>query len=322
MSTAYPKPSYEIDLSEDLPLAGLNADDDWILNANYIDKTFLRHVISYELFQEMNSNNKAAECKYVSLFLNQVYSGLYVLMEKLDKSTLGIDADNNESFIFKEPHVFRRSNKGLVFQDPNNIEQQLFPKITQVDKSPVLESIRKLILEYSPEAFEQEFPKVFDLQNIIDWHLLLLISNNGDGLLKNFYLYKVNDKTPIRVAPWDYDHSFGRDSDYELNLDTRPFDITRSILFERLLKTNWYKAALKKSWSRYNKKGLLSLDGIESRIKTCSKTPATYVEENFAVHPLSSKWYDDENTFSEELEIMYAYVRKRHARLTEYFERL
>ena len=40
-SMAFPKSSYEIDLEDDIPLGQLPEDDDWILNANYIDKTFM-----------------------------------------------------------------------------------------------------------------------------------------------------------------------------------------------------------------------------------------------------------------------------------------
>ncbi len=53
-SMAFPKSSYEIDLEDDIPLGQLPEDDDWILNANYIDKTFMRHTFSYDLFREMD----------------------------------------------------------------------------------------------------------------------------------------------------------------------------------------------------------------------------------------------------------------------------
>ncbi len=56
-SIRLPKHSYEIDLNEDKALGNLPADDDWILNASYIDKTFLRHVLCYELFSLMGEHN-------------------------------------------------------------------------------------------------------------------------------------------------------------------------------------------------------------------------------------------------------------------------
>ena len=67
-SIKFPKKSYEIDLNNDISLLGLPEDDDWILNANFIDKTFLRHVVSYEVFQEMNSQNIASNTRCLYLF--------------------------------------------------------------------------------------------------------------------------------------------------------------------------------------------------------------------------------------------------------------
>ena len=53
------------------------------------------------------------------------------------------------------------------------------------------------------------------MENLIDWHILLLFTNNGDGLMKNYYFYKMDSETPFRFAIWDYDHTFGRDESAE-----------------------------------------------------------------------------------------------------------
>ena len=321
-SISFPKKSYEIDLKKDVPLAGLTDDDDWILNSNYIDKTFLRHVISYQLFTDMSDNNIASECRYVEVGLNGKYNGLYVLMEKLDKSSLEIDDSDSLSFIFKEPHIFRETYEGIKPQNANNFHQQTFPKIRSEDKRSVIEAIRDSILVSSDDDFKTYFNIAFDVDNIIDWHLLLLISNNGDGILKNFYLFKSNTDTPIRVAPWDYDHSFGRDGDNELNLDQNPLKIERSILFKRLLQFDWYKTALKKRWNQLNEANILSTSGLKNRILQKSTSIRDLANKNFELWPLGSKKYYDDNDFDEEIDIMIQFIDIRHQRLSKYFSGL
>jgi len=318
-SISFPKHSYEIDLKEDLPLANLPKDDDWILNANFIDKTFLRHVISYELFMDMNLNNIAPKCRYIELSLNGEYNGLYVLMEKLDKSSLQINGKDSLSVIFKEPHIFRPNYEGISAQKLNNFHQQTYPKITKEDKSSFIESIRTLILESDETVFKNGIADLFDLSNIIDWHLLLLVSNNNDGLKKNFYLYKQDSQTLVRIAPWDYDHSFGRDGDNELNLDVRPVNMEQSILFARLLKIESYKLALKKRWYALNENSLLSEEGLKERILRKSKLIKPFAEKNFKLWPLNDQRYYDDNNFDQEIEIMLEFVTVRHKRLEEYF---
>lgn len=321
-SIIYPKHSYEIDLEDDISVAGLPADDDWILNANYIDKTFLRHVFSYELFYSMNENNLVSGTEFIELQLNGEYNGLYVLMEKLDKSSLNINGSDSQAMIFKEPHVFRDSYDDVVPQDSDNFHQQTYPKIDDEDKSETLEDLRDFILISSDTEFQNGISELLDLENIIDWHLLLLMSNNNDGILKNFYLYKIDNETPIRIAPWDYDHSFGRDGDNELNLDERPLDIERSILFKRLLKFQWYKSKLKDRWEELNESDIFSVASLKNTLTKESDAIRHLAKKNFELWSIVDQWYYDSNSFDQEIEIILQFIDLRHKRLSEYFDNL
>lgn len=319
-SIVFPKHSYELDFKQDISLAGLPADDDWILNANYIDKTFLRHVISYELFMDMNKNNIAPKCQFVNVYLNKKYNGLYVLMEKLDKSSLKIKSKDGSAFIFKEPHIFRTSMENIIPQKKGNFHQQTYPKKIVKDQAAYIEDIREFILSSDDTIFSQEIANKFDLTNLIDWHLLLLISNNSDGILKNFYLYKQSAESLLRVAPWDYDHSFGRDGDNELNLNRSSLDVKRSILFKRLLQFDWYKKQLKDRWTELNRKNILSVKGLQKRILKKSNFIKKYAEKNFEIWPVNVKRYYDDNNFDQEIDIMVKFIELRHEKLVSYFE--
>ncbi|MEM1124253.1 MAG: CotH kinase family protein [Bacteroidota bacterium] len=319
-SIIYPKHSYEMDLKVDIALGGLPADDDWILNANYIDKTFLRHVFAYDLFRAMHPNNRAAQTQFVELALNNQYQGLYVLMEKLDKSSLQIDGKDPAAVIFKEPPLFRLD--AFSPQDPDNYHQQTYPKIKKTDKRAFIENIRRFLEESEESVFSKEIATIFDMSNIIDWHLLLLLTNNNDGILKNFYLYKVDAATPLRIAPWDYDHSLGRDGDNELNLIKRTLKVERSLLFKRLLALDWYKKSLRERWLNLNQRALFSVGGLNQRIDQCARQIAPFVDKNFTRWPVDTDFYYDGNTHLEELAIIKKYITMRHQQLTEYFGQL
>lgn len=319
-SMAFPKSSYEIDLEDDIPLGQLPEDDDWILNANYIDKTFMRHTFSYDLFREMNPNNESSEYKYAEIQLNDVYNGLYVLMEKLDKSSLGVDKEDDNAVIFKEPPLFRFDIDTFIPQYSDNFYQQTYPKIEEKDMTDYIEGVREFIMNSSNDIFSESVSTIFDIDNIIDWHLLLILSNNGDGILKNFYLYKIDSNTPLRVAPWDYDHSFGRDCDNELNLISRPLDIERSNLISRLLELDWYKTALKERWNVLNDQQLFTPEGLKNRINNFRIILDGLVEKNFELWPVNGYWYFDDNNYEEEIEIIEIYIDMRHEQLVEYFD--
>lgn len=70
MSSRYYKHSFSLELDNKRSLAGLPRDDDWVLNANYIDKTFMRHKINYDNFREMSPRNRAPQSTYINLRLD------------------------------------------------------------------------------------------------------------------------------------------------------------------------------------------------------------------------------------------------------------
>ena len=319
-SIGFDKHSYKLDLVGEHSLAGLVEDDDWILNANYIDKTFLRHRFSYELFSDMSIDHMAPACAYANVKLNGEYNGFYLLTERLDKSSLAIDDLSQAAFIFKEPPVFIEEQ--INPQNPGNYYQQTYPDIDEDDRTETLDELKEFLFTSTEEDFNQEIKLRFDISNIVDWHLLLLLSNNNDGVLKNFYLYKKDDQTPFRISPWDYDHSFGRDGDNELNMLDRVVNPERSILFERLMSLNWYRDFLKNRWAELNEEGLFSLEHLKERVTVYKDLIDPHTEANFDKWSVNSQWYYDDNGYEQEVDIFIQFLELRHPNLDEYINQL
>lgn len=73
---------------------GLREDDDWILNPLYTDITRVREMTAYALWEETLAFCKhpqvSSRMRYVELFMDNRYCGLYGLMEPVDKKQLGL----------------------------------------------------------------------------------------------------------------------------------------------------------------------------------------------------------------------------------------
>ncbi|NRA11414.1 MAG: CotH kinase family protein [Crocinitomicaceae bacterium] len=322
ISSRYGKHSFSIEFSEDISIAGIEADDDWILNASYIDKTFQRHKLSYDLFRLMNPNNIAAKCNYVKVFLNGKYEGLYVAMQEVNASMIGIYKENRGAVLFKDPPIFYKEPLN-IFKDSINPYQQKFPKIQENNRKSFMDDFHTFIFESFDSDFDANINNRIDLDNVIDWHLILLLSNNDDGLFKNFYSYKLDDSTPMRIAIWDYDHSYGRDGDGALNMMEREIRWKRIILLKRLMESKKlnYSERLNKRWSEL-RTGLYSRSNIEMMIDENTKILRPHLKENFKKWPLKSKWYEDENTYDQEIQIMKKYLSRRLMYLDDYIENL
>ena len=322
-SSRYYKHSYSLELENKFCIGNLPKDDDWILNANYIDKTFMRHKISYDLYREMNEKNVAAKSAYVSVSVNDKYVGLYVVMEEINASMVGLDKEDPFAMLFKDPPIFHKEKLSYV-QDPSNYYQQKYPKINSSSKKYYIEKFKSFLFNSDDNDFVKEISNWVDIENVIDWHIILLFSNNGDGIMKNFYLYKLSEATPFRFAIWDYDSSYGRDGDNELNLMTTELDCNRSILLERLFQISetGYRLKLTKRWNELRDLNIISTENFKAHIDQNDKIISKEIEKNTEKWPIESKWYFDNNNYEQEIDLMLSFVKLRIDQLDEYFNSL
>lgn len=319
ISAQYKKNSFTLELEKKYKFFDFPKEDDWILNASYIDKTFMRHKISYDLFRAMDEENIAARSTYINVLVNGEYHGLFLLTEEINGKRVGLNKKDPMAMMFKDPLVLYTEHR--IPQDSNNYHQQKFPKIHKKDHYAYMNEFCSFLFESSDEKFDENIHEWVDLKNIIDWHLLLLFTNNGDGIMKNFYLYKQDSQSPFRIAIWDYDHSFGRDGDNELNMMERPLRWWRSILFVRLLESKNinYSKRLQRRWKELRDQGLFSAKYIEKEMDKIDKTIRKAVLQNFEKWPHKGYWYYDDNDYEAEKQIIRDFVPLRLSQLDEEF---
>ncbi|NJK87410.1 MAG: hypothetical protein HC906_16925 [Bacteroidales bacterium] len=70
------------------------AEHDWILYAPYSDKTLMRNLLTFELGAQLG--NYQCRGRFVELYLNEDYRGIYVLLEKIKRDENRIDISRLE----------------------------------------------------------------------------------------------------------------------------------------------------------------------------------------------------------------------------------
>jgi len=78
--------------NNNVSLLGMPKENDWILLANYNDKTFCRNVVSFEIFRRMS--HYSPRIKMVEVLINNVYQGIYFLAEKIKQDEGRVDIAN------------------------------------------------------------------------------------------------------------------------------------------------------------------------------------------------------------------------------------
>jgi len=318
-SRQFDKKSFSIDTEYPISLAGMKPHTKWILNASYIDKTMMRHRFWYELWQSINPNHEAAACRYVLLNVDGQNQGLYIAMERIHESRLGITPSG---VLFKDPQVFRKDT--IPAEKDDSYFHQKYPDPEIENRDSLLFKFQDFLHNSDSTSFCNQIDQWVDIGNMIDWHLLLLLSDNGDGLLKNFYLYMLSDKDLLKVIPWDYDHSAGRDGDNELNLRNTFIDDDRNILLDRLMKLNAhdYNNKRRARWQKLRQANIISIGPINDRIEFLKNEIASSIEDNFKIWPYDGPGYYDANNHEEEVQIMQVYLKNRIDFLDRYFATL
>ena len=99
-SRVYYKQGYKLNLLDasgngnKQQLLDLRKDDDWILRAMGLDESKIREQLATEIWNEINTFG-TYEGRYMELFQDGVYKGLYLLHEPMDFKTIGVDSENH-----------------------------------------------------------------------------------------------------------------------------------------------------------------------------------------------------------------------------------
>jgi hypothetical protein len=217
-SLTYPQKSYGITtydslgVPENVKLLDFPKENDFILYAPWNDKTLMRNVLMYDLARKMGWY--APHCKFVELFLDTTYLGVYVLMEKIkiDKSRVPITqiktTDNagdslTGGYIFKidwyadsslgswNSHVnlFNGVPKVIRFQtsDPNTKD------ITVSQRNYIegyIDSFEQNLLSTSMANPITGYRKYIDVGSFIDYFILNEVSHNVDAYSASVYFSK------------------------------------------------------------------------------------------------------------------------------------
>ena len=226
-SAMFPKPGYSIEVREykdkdtssvDVSLFGLPPADDWVLHGPYVDKSMLRNSLAYWLFRQ--AGRYAPRTKHFDLYINGVYRGVYVLVEKIKRGKYRVDISKlketdiaGDSLTGGYLWAFDKvgtntggggsNNQGGIEAEGFNTSDGLnvilhYPKKANIQKQQ--EEYLKKYLNDLEALFKNGkngdgFDKYVDLGSAVDYVLHQEVTNNGDSYWCSFFLHKPKNKT-------------------------------------------------------------------------------------------------------------------------------
>lgn len=222
-----------------LPIAQFAAESDWVLNASYNDRTFLRDVLAQQLAGQMGLKN--SNTRYVEVILNDAYQGIYILMEKIKQGGNRLDiadltpTDNAGDEVtggylvkidktsgatarsWNSAYVSGKGTEKTFFQieypKPENITTQQFTYIKNY-----VNTFEKSLQDESPLKTSTSYRSMMDMPSFVNYFLLNELTRNVDGYRLSTYFYKDKDSKggKLTMGPaWDYNLSFGNADYYD-----------------------------------------------------------------------------------------------------------
>ncbi len=250
-SALFPKPGYGVEVRDekgegtDVSLFGLPPSDDWVFHGPYVDKSLMRNALAHWLFRQ--AGHYSPRSKHFDLYINGVYRGVYVLLEKIKRDKYRVDVSKlKETDISGEDvtggyiWAFDKTGTNTGGAGSGPIEKEGFSTsdgLNVILHYPKKENIKKEQENYLKKYLNdleglfkngkngQGYYKDVDMTSALDYVLHEEVTNNADSYWCSFFLHKPKDKTDsngvktegkVTLGPaWDFNLAMSNGSQPE-----------------------------------------------------------------------------------------------------------
>ena len=208
----WPKKPYKLNLADPAALVGRAPHDEWVLLANYADRSALRTAAAFAVA----SRTRLAwtpKSRFVEVTLNGQALGLYLLTEQVEQGRSRVEfADNgylleiNERYARDDEPGFRsRRGTPVAFKDPDEVTRR------QVHQ------VRRGVRKFEDVLYGQDFadPRTgyrayVDVASFVDWYLVEELFGNQDSDFRSSVNLSWTPGGRFVMGPvWDFDLSAG-----------------------------------------------------------------------------------------------------------------
>ncbi|MFC1619102.1 CotH kinase family protein [Candidatus Neomarinimicrobiota bacterium] len=223
----FPKQPYNIETRDaagenlNVSLLGFPEENDWVLRAAYIDKTFIRDPLA--LWMARSLGNYTSPMAHVELVLNGVYQGIYILAEKVkpDRNRVNItkmDPEDNSGDEVTGGYIYEIAKGWVPIEESLSRTEGDNRRIKYPKPDDITDEQRAYIAKYDDDfsaLMEQPdfadpadgYAAWIDVGSFIDEILIQEVTRNSDGYGWSSHFHK-DRLGKLRAGPaWDFDQS-------------------------------------------------------------------------------------------------------------------
>ena len=211
----YEKKPYKIKFDEKQGPFGFAANKEWVLLAEYCDKSLLRSAYMFELARTAGLPYPQ-NYRHVQLFLNNEYVGLYLLTDQVEKKSNRVEIEDdgflfeNDNYYFMEPVQFQTTLRQYwyTFKYPDADDGEIVKGDDNYNFiSGFMNDFEAALYGDNFKDPETGYRKYIDVECFAKWFLVQeLIAN----LEPNLYYVLPSRNAKLQIAPvWDAEWSMG-----------------------------------------------------------------------------------------------------------------
>ena len=275
----YEKKPYKLKLSESSNILDGSSNKDWVLLADFNDRSMLRTAYMFELSKTLGFEY-TPYYEYVDLFINDDYKGLYILTDKVEKSRNRVNI-NKDGFLIEDDNHWKNENLWFMTSSLNSHYTFKYPNASDneiIEGDENFEYIRRFVEEFEQsllvlenDNYDLQYTNYIDVPSFAKWYILADVTANADSNL--FYVLNTRGDKLKKMPIWDLEWSMGllpaqvRPSgvfnyDEELHKKSKYFFyLFNSPLFIEMIRKEWEK--LKTKIPHFK----LKMDSISKRIE-------------------------------------------------------
>ena len=328
----FPKKPYLIETRDslgenlDVSLLGMPADNDWILLASYIDRTFIRDPLAHNL--SSLTGRWSSRCRFCEVVINGEYMGIYILTEKIKrgKNRLNIKKltiDDTSSTKISGGYIYEITGFGGDFGENRLIH---YPKLEDITDGQLAyirnydDGFRYAMLSTTFNDSVDGYEKFIDTDSFIDEIIVQEFMKNSDAYGWSGYFHKDRDKKLNAGPVWDFDQSSGNSS-YMSGEKTTDWVVGNStwqpFFWKKLLNEKEFNNKIRIRWNEL-RQTKFSDKNIMAFIDSCANYLNEAQERNFEKWPILGvfTWretvgYEKRDTYQKEVDYLKTYMTQR-----------
>jgi parallel beta-helix repeat protein len=199
-SREFPKKCFKIKLDSGPLILGTDVLN---LNAEYKDPSYIHQYLASRLMNE--AGLYCFKSEHIRLFINNQYTGLYLLVENVDDEFLkkrGLD---------KKANLYKAAKDGSCLSVYDNMDHHWENKTNEFSDKSDLQNLINTLDTVEDIRYYDFAKKTFDYEKMITIILMNAFTSNQSTWYHNYYMYHdINNSQKWTMLPWDLDKTFSR----------------------------------------------------------------------------------------------------------------